>query len=177
MAALEIRKDRTPIVLRCLAKSENNARISRRMLAIANALSGMDRKTAAEAAGMDRQALRDWVIRYNEYGIEGLRDRWGKGRPARLDEHEQSELAAIILRGPDPETDGLSAYTLEDLVHIAKERFGKSFHPASMSRVVRRLGFSRQKTRASHPMKDPAAAAAFKKSPIVAENNSAYAWS
>jgi transposase-like protein len=36
------------------------------MLAIANALGGMDRKEAAEAAGMDRQTLRDWVIRYNE---------------------------------------------------------------------------------------------------------------
>jgi len=58
MIALEIRKDRTPAVLRRLAKSEHDARVSRRMLAIANALSGMDRKTAAEAAGMDRQALR-----------------------------------------------------------------------------------------------------------------------
>ena len=173
--ALEIRKDRTPAVLRRLAKSESNARVSRRMLAIANALSGMDRKTAAEAAGMDRQALRDWVIRYNELGVEGLHDRWGKGRPARLNPEEAAELATIILSGPDPEVDGISAYTLEDLTRITQERFGKSFHPASMSRVVRRLGFSRQKTRASHPQKDLAAAEAFKKSPVAAENNSAYA--
>jgi transposase len=175
MMALEIRKDRTSAVLRRLAKSENNVRVSRRMLAIANALSGMDRKTAAEAAGMDRQALRDWVIRYNEHGLEGLRDRWGRGRPPRLETAEAEELAAIILRGPDPDVDGISAYTLEDLVRITQERFGKAFHPASMSRVVRRLGFSWQKARPSHPLKDPAAAVAFKKSPIVAENNSAYA--
>jgi hypothetical protein len=58
MKALEIRKDRTAPVLRRLAKSEDDARVARRLLAIANALSGMDRKTAAEAAGMDRQALR-----------------------------------------------------------------------------------------------------------------------
>jgi transposase len=44
----------------------------------------MDRKAAAEAAGMDRQSLRDWIIRYNAHGLEGLRDRWGKGRSARL---------------------------------------------------------------------------------------------
>lgn len=131
MIALTIRKDRTPPILRRLAKSESDPRISRRMLAIANALSGMDRKTAAEAAGMDRQALRDWVIRYNEHGIEGLRDRWGTGRPARLNAEEASELATIILRGPNPEVDGISAYTLDDLVRLAKERFGKSFHPAS----------------------------------------------
>jgi transposase len=158
-----------------LARSESDARVSRRLLAIANALSGMDRKTAAEAAGMDRQALRDWIIRYNAHGVEGLRDRWGKGRPARLKPDEQAELAAIILRGPDPEAEGISAYTLEDLARLAQERFGKPFHPASMSRVVRRLGFSRQKARPSHPLKDTAEAEAFKKSPSAAEGYSVYA--
>lgn len=175
MKALTIRKDRTPAVLRRLAKAESDARVSRRLLAIANALSGTDRKAAAEAAGMDRQSLRDWVIRYNAHGVEGLRDRWGKGRPARLDADEQAELAAIILRGPDPEAEGISAYTLEDLARLAQERFGKPFHPASMSRVVRRLGFSRQKARPGHPLKDPAEAEAFKKSPGIAEKHSVYA--
>ena len=170
MVALTIRKDRTAAVLRRMARSESDARVSRRLLAIANALSGMDRKAAAEAAGMDRQALRDWIIRYNAHGVVGLRDRWGKGRP-----DEQAELAAIILRGPDPEADGISAYTLEDLACFAQERFGKPFHPASMSRVVRRLGFSRQKARPSHPLKDPAKAEAFKKSPGIAQENSVYA--
>ncbi len=70
------------------------------------------------------------MIRYNEYGVEGLHDRWRKGRPARLNPEEAAELATIILRGPDPEVDGISAYTLEDLVRLVKERFGKSFHPA-----------------------------------------------
>jgi putative transposase len=175
MVALTIRKDRTASVLRHLARSERDARVSRRLLAIANALSGMDRKSAAEAAGMDRQALRDWIIRYNAHGVDGLRDRWGHGRPARLKPDEQAELAAIILRGPDPEADGLSAYTLEDLARLTQERFGKPFHPASMSRVVRRLGFSRQKARPSHPLKDPAEAEAFKKSPGAAERYSVYA--
>ena len=81
MAALTIRKDRAPEELRKLAKAENCTRVARRLLAIANALSGMSRKEAAEAAGMDRQTLRDWVIRYNEHGPDGLSDRWGDGRP------------------------------------------------------------------------------------------------
>jgi hypothetical protein len=51
------------------------------MLAIANAL-------AARSAGMDRQTLRDWVIRYNADVIAGLADPWGDGRPQRLDSDE-----------------------------------------------------------------------------------------
>ena len=162
MPALAIRTDRSPEELRLLAKAERDARVARRMLGIANALSGMSREAAAQSAGMDRQTLRDWVVRYNGYGIAGLADRWGDGRPPRLNADEQAQLADIILAGPDPEVDGISAYTLEDLALLSAERFGKPLHPASMSRVVRRLGFSRQKARPHHPDKCEAAQAAFK---------------
>ena len=165
MAALAIRQDRTPAVLRREAKGESDARVARRILAIANALDGMSRADAARSAGMDRQTLRDWVLRYNEHGLDGLCDRWGDGRPPRLTPEEQAELLGIVLAGSDPETTGISAYTREDLAAICAQRFGKSFHPSSMSRVLKRLGLSRQKTRPSHPLKDPAAQAAFKKSP------------
>lgn len=164
MAKLKIRKDRTPTVLRKLAKDEPDSRISRRLLAIANALAGMRRADAAKCAGMDRQTLRDWVFRYNEHGIEGLSDNWKGGRPPMLTLDEQAELLAIVMAGPDPEKDGFCAFTRDDLVAIAKKRFGKSMHPASMGRVLRRMDLSRQKARPTHPMKDPAAAAVFKKS-------------
>jgi transposase len=175
MPALEIRKDRTPAVLRKEAKAESDVRAARRMLAIASALDGMSRAEAARAAGMDRQALRDWVVRYNEHGLDGLYDRWGDGRPPRLSAQEQAELLDIVLAGSDPERTGISAYTRDDLVAICEERFGKSFHVSSMSRILKRLGLSRQKARPSHPKKDPAAQAAFKKSPGAAQKNSAYA--
>jgi transposase len=122
----------------------------------------MSRKDAAEAAGMDRQTLRDWVVRYNAHGLDGLYDCWGDGRPPRLEPHEQAELVRMVLDGPDPKS-GLSAFTREDLVRICEARFGKTFHPASLGRLLKRLGFSRQKARPSHPQKDPAQAEAFKR--------------
>ena len=175
MEKLKIRKDRTPAVLRKLAKAEGDARVARRLLAIANALCGMSRTEAARSAGMDRQTLRDWVIRYNAHGVVGLSDSWRGGRPPILTLDEQAELLAIVLAGPDPEKDGYCAFTREDLVALAEKKFGKSMHPTSMGRLLRRLGLSRQKARPTHPMKDPAAAAAFKKSPANAGKNSAYA--
>jgi transposase len=175
MRELKIRKDRTPAVLRKLAKTETDVRVARRLLAIANALCGMSRAEAARSAGMDRQTLRDWVIRYNEHGVAGLCDNWNGGRPPLLTLQEQAELLAIVMAGPDQEKDGFSAFTREDLVAVAEKKFGKSMHPTSMGRLLRRLGLSRQKARPSHPMKDPAAAAAFKKSPANPEKNSAYA--
>lgn len=174
MQKLKIRKDRTPAVLRKLAKTETDARVARRLLAIANALGGMSRAEAAQSTGMDRQTLRDWVIRYNEHGVVGLCDRWKGGRPPRLTTEEQAELLAVVMAGPDPEQDGFSAFTREDLVTVAEKRFGKSMHATSMGRLLRRLGLSRQKARPSHPLKDPAAAAAFKKSPANAPKDCRY---
>jgi transposase len=175
MEKLKIRKDRTSVVLRKLAKEETNVRIARRLLAIANALGGMSRAEAAKSAGMDRQTLRDWVIRYNEHGVAGLADNWKGGRPPLLTMDEQAELLAVVMAGPDPEKDGFCAFTRDDLVTVAKKRFGKAMHPTSMGKLLKRLGLSRQKARPSHPLKDPAAAAAFKKSPANPEKNSARA--
>ena len=171
MAKLDIRKDRSPAMLRKLAKGEPDARIARRLLALANALSGMSRAESARGAGMDRQTLRDWVIRYNKYGVAGLADNWNGGRPPLLTLKEQAELLAVVMAGPNPEKDGFSAFTRDDLVAIAKTKFGKTMHPASMGRLLRRLGLSRQKARPTHPMKDPAAAVAFKKTPANPEKN------
>ena len=101
MAKLKIRKDRTPVVLRKLAKAETNGRVARRLLAIANALAGMSRAEAAESAGMDRQTLRDWVIRYNEYGVDGLCDRWNGGPPPLLTMSMHPTTMGRILRRLD----------------------------------------------------------------------------
>jgi transposase len=134
-----------------------------RLLAIANALDGLSRAEAARLAGMERQALRDAVIRYNAEGPQGLRDRPRPGRPERLTPGRQAALKAWVLRGPDPERDGVSAWRLADIRDHAEEAYGVRYSGWGISRLLKRLGLSRQKTRPRHPQGDPAARAAFKK--------------
>ena len=61
--ALEIRGELSAAKLRARAAREKKNRPARRMLAVTNALEGTSRAAAACAAGMDRQALRDAVVR------------------------------------------------------------------------------------------------------------------
>ena len=68
MPALAIRQDLSATELRRLARLEPARRAAMRLLAIANALEGLTRAEAARLAGMERQALRDAVIRYNAEG-------------------------------------------------------------------------------------------------------------
>jgi transposase len=162
-AALPIRDDLTPEALRRRARHEPNRRATLRILAIANALEGMSRAEAARLAGMERQALRDAVVRYNAEGLAGLYDRPKPGRPERLSEAEQAALAARVFTEPDPGRDGVAAWTRADLCGWLEARFGKAFHPSSLSRVLRRLDLSRQKTRPVHPEADPKAQERFTK--------------
>ena len=149
--------------LRRLVKREPRWRTMQRLLGIANALDGMSRADAARAAGLERQALRDAVVRFNAEGLAGLVDRPAGHRPERLTEGEQAVLVHHVLRGPDPERGEPSSWTLRDLCGFIERRFGKMMGPQSMSRVVRRLGLSKQKARPVHPQRDARAAAAFAK--------------
>jgi transposase len=159
---LPIRDDVSPGELRRLARRERDSAASRRMYAIANALEGMPRAEAARLAGMERQALRDAVVRFNAEGLAGLYNRRPPPRPGKLTAAELQELSQVILAGPDPKL-GLSAWTLPELCRLIEARFNKRLHPASLSRVLRRAGFSRQKARQRHPRSDQAAQDAFKK--------------
>ena len=161
---LAIRTDvDSPAGLRRRAKKEPNRRAALRMLAIANALEGLSRSDAARVVGIERQSLSDAAKRFNAAGLAGLYDHpKGHRRPA-LNEGEEAALIARILRGPDPEKGEPSSWTLPDLCRFIEERFGKHMCPQSMSRVVRRLGLSRQKTRPGHPQRDAKAVEAFEK--------------
>src|SRR3954453_14791213 len=93
---LDIRTDlASPARLRAVARRERNPRTATRMLAIAAALEGAGRAEAARLPGMERQALRDAVVRYNAEGLAGLRDRPKSGRPARLDETQKAALKQV----------------------------------------------------------------------------------
>jgi putative transposase len=162
-ARTRVRDDlHTSADLRRLARSERVPRAARRMLAIANAMEGMSFTEAARVVGIERQSLCDAAKRYNAEGVAGLYDRPKPGRRRKLEAAQEAKLGEIIVQGPDPEVEGISAYTLEDLTEIVEVEFGVTYHPSSMSRVVRRLGFSRQKARPHHPDKDEAAQAAFR---------------
>ena len=162
-SALKIRDDLTTLELRRWARRESRGRAAARAYAIANAFEGMTRAAAARLVGMDRQALRDAVVRYNAEGVEGLRDRPKGHPPRRLTADQEAALAAVIIAGPDPERDGVCAWTRADLCRWLEARFAKTYHPSSLTRVLRRMGFSRQKARPSHPRKDAEAQERFKK--------------
>ena len=163
MPALAIRRDLSAEELRRPARREPDRRAAMRLLAIANALEGLSRAEAARLAGMERQALRDAVLRYNAEGPGALHDRPRSGRPEGLTPGQQASLKAWVLRGPDPERDGVSAWRLADICDHVEKVYGVRYSEWGMSCLIERLGLTRQKARPRHPQGSAAERAAFKK--------------
>jgi transposase len=152
--------------LRRVARRSQDSDQARRLLAIALVLEGASRTEAARITGMDRQTLRDWVIRYNEEGVEGLCDRPRSGRPAQLTPAQLAELAQLVEEGPDVGVHGVVRWRCVDLQAQIKERFGVEMSERHVGRLLHRLSFTRLSVRPRHPATDEAAQAAFKKTSL-----------
>ncbi len=162
-AAVRMRTDYSAGELRRLAAATKNANQSRRLLSLAAVLDGMNRTGAARIGGMDRQTLRDWVHRFNEYGPEGLKDTWSKGNPPRLSPEQQAELAQIVETGPDRAVHGVVRWRRVDLQRLIAERFGVTYHERTVGKLLRQWGFSHISVRPQHPAQDERIMMEFKK--------------
>ena len=83
--------------------------------------------------------------------------------PSWLDGAQKATLERLVLDGPDMEATGLSAWTLSELCREVEERWGVSYHPSHMGKLMHQLALSWQKARPSHPKADAAAREAFAK--------------
>jgi transposase len=158
-AGLALRRDISATVLRKKARGEKNGRISSRLFGIANILDGMSREQAATHAGMTRQTLRDWVHRYNEHGIDGLKDRF-VGSEGKLTQEQEKEIETLVLRGPEGT---LVRWRRVDLQKEIEKRYAVTYHERTISKLLERLGFSHVSVRPRHPKADAAAQEDFKK--------------
>jgi transposase len=126
-------------------------------------LDGSDRKTAAEACGMDRQTLRDWIHRYNAQGLGGLYDLERPGPRPKLTAEQTVELARLVEAGPDPAHHAVVRWRRVDLRDELERRFGVTLHERSIGKLLAKLGYRRLSVRPRHPQTDEEAQETFKK--------------
>ena len=166
-AAVRLRTDYDGARVRDLAKRSRNSGQARRLLALAEIYDGRRRSDAARLAGVGLQIIRDWVLRFNAEGPDGLINRKGSGPPSRLTDDQRAKLRTAVEDGPKPYLDGVVRWRLVDLVQWAREEFGVSISRQTMGRELRAMGFRRLSARPQHYAQNPEAIEAFKKtSPI-----------
>ena len=161
--AVAVRTDYTADKVRRLAKRVKDAAQARRLLAIAAVLDGASRTAAARIGGMDRQTLRDWVIRFNEEGPDSLVNKSSPGAPGKLTEEHKAFLVRLVEEGPIPAVDGVVRWRACDLIMRLYEEFGISVSDDTVYRALKALGFSHVSARPKAYKQNEDAMEAFKK--------------
>ncbi len=109
--------------LRGLAKASRDPDQLRRLLSLAEICDGGSRGDAARIGGVSLQTVRDWVLRFNAGGPEGLIDPKPPGKVPKLNEVQRQALVQVIDSGPVPAVHGVVRWRLVDLVQWVWEEF------------------------------------------------------
>ena len=114
-APIPLRPNMTADDLRQQARRTRDASQTRRLLALAAIYDGSTRSQAARIGGVTLQIVRDWVVRFNAFGPDGLLDRKAPGPASKLHDNQRRALAALVDSGPIPAIHGVVRWRLKDL--------------------------------------------------------------
>ena len=162
-AAIELRSDFNGATLRRLARRATNANQARRLLALAEIYDGSSRSDAARIGGVGLQIVRDWVVRFNTRGPDGLINGKAPGRRPKLTDAQREALVAIVESGPIPEIHGVVRWRLIDLAQWLYKEFTVSLDETTVGRVLNKYGYVKLTARPRHHAQDTQALEAFKK--------------
>ncbi len=162
-ATISLREDFWGGQLRALARRAKDAGQARRLLALAVIYDGARRTEAARIGGVGLQIIRDWVLRFNARGPDGLITGKAPGNPSKLNDDQRRALEDIVERGPIPAIHGVVRWRLIDLMQWVWEEFGISLSEPTMSREMKALGYRKISARPRHYGQNEFALEAFKK--------------
>ena len=160
---IPLRPDYDATRLRRIARESEDADQVRRLLALAVIYEGGSRTEAAEVGGVTLQVVRDWVLRFNAHGPEGLIDRKAPGQPSRLNDEHRAALAAMVENGPIPAVHEVVRWRIIDLCQWLWEEYEISVSKQTLSRELRAMGYRKLSARPRHHAQAAGAVEAFKK--------------
>ena len=130
-APIDLRNDFDSVSLRRLAEDQVSSTQSRSSAGVGRGYDGGSRTDASRIGGVGLQIIRDWVLRFNARGPDGLVD--GKS-PGTLEADHRRALAEVVEAGPVPAVDGVVRWRRKDLARWLLETFAISLDETTVVR-------------------------------------------
>ncbi len=128
-----------------LSSQATDWREGRRLRAFELKQEGWKQQEIADALGVSKGAVSQWMKRAREEGVEGLRHKPPPGATPRLSEQECTELAELLTQGAEAHGFRGNVWTCERVARVIRKEFGVSYHPAHVSRLLKKSRLSLQK--------------------------------
>jgi len=118
---------------------------ARRRRAAALLRKGLGVREVARRVGASPSSVSRWKEAVAKGGSQALAAKVVPGRPPRLSGQQKEELLDLLLQGPPAHGYASPLWTLARVAQVIETRFGVSYHPAHVWRILRACGWSPQK--------------------------------
>ena len=141
--------------IRALFTKDERYTIGIRLYAVYQVSLGQASRKLESLYNTSFKQITNWVHRFEESGIEGLKDKPKSGRKPRLAEEQLNELSSV-LQNNRPDEFGYNTATWNG--PILKDYIEKHYHvayqKAQVYNLLKKLGFTYQKGRSQYPEAD-----------------------
>ncbi len=158
-------KGYTPEEIKALIKKDDRYSIGIRLYAVYQVSLGQPSRKLEELYQTSFKQITNWVHRFELEGLDGLKDKAGRGRKSSLSMDQTKNLSNLLLtESPVDHGYNSETWTGPMLIDWIKSNFGIEFKKAQIYNIVKQLGFSYQKAKGFYPETDHQAQQEFKES-------------
>lgn len=95
--------------------------------------------------GVTQGAVSQWLTRAKAEGPDSLRRRKAPGARPRLTSRQKAQIPELLKQGPEAFGFRGDVWTRERVATVLRREFGVSYHPVHVGRILKALGWTRQK--------------------------------
>ena len=141
--------------IKALIHKDERYTIGLRLYAVYQVAKGQPSRKLEDLYNTSFKQITNWVHRFEAEGLDGLRDRKGRGRKAMLTSG-QKERISTVLQKESPSKFGFNSATWTGplLISWIKKEFNIEYKKAQIYNIIKSLGFSYQKGKGIFPEAD-----------------------
>lgn len=151
-----------PEEIKALFRDDERYTIGIRLYAVYQVSLGQPSRKLEDLYNTSFKQITNWVHRFEQEGIEGLRDKKGRGRTPRLNKDQRKRIGALLNESPEEHEYNSATWTGPMLIEWIGKNFNIIYKKAQIYNVIKSLGYSYQKGRGIFPETDKQEQVVFK---------------
>jgi len=131
--------------IKAMFRKDERYTIGLRLYAVYQVALGQPSRKLEEVYNTSFKQITNWVHRFEKEGIDGLRDKEGRGRIGRLNKEQRERLSLLLNEQPDKHGYNSATWTGPMVIEWIEKNYGIVYKKAQIYNIIKSLGFSYQK--------------------------------